>query len=405
MMQVTQVALGRFHHFHLARQMERRGLLRAIWSGYPATKLKDEAGIPPAKIHSYPWFYVPAQAVPRLPLIGGSVALRRSTHWQAVEAIDRRVARSITEPTVLVGLSSGGLHSGARARSLGGRHVCDRGSTHIRFQDAVLAEEYALWGLPYRPIDARIVGKEEAEYAQADRITVPSQFCRQTFLDQGVDPARISVIPYGGRLDRFSPVGEPDPDAFNAVFVGNVTVRKGIQYALKAFAALGHPNKRLRVIGGMDPEVEPLLRTLPLDNVEFLGAVPNTQLQQFYSTADAMLLPSLEEGLALVMAEAMACGCPVIATENTGALDLFVDGEEGRIVPARSVEALRDALEAIVQHRDAATAMRVRARARIESLGGYDRYGDRWAALLDELEGRASFPVASIPQLAQGASA
>ena len=61
MMQVTQVALGRFHHFHLARQLERRGLLRAIWSGYPAAKLKDEAGIPPAKIHSYPWFYVPAR--------------------------------------------------------------------------------------------------------------------------------------------------------------------------------------------------------------------------------------------------------------------------------------------------------------------------------------------------------
>ena len=99
-----------------------------------------------------------------------------------------------------------------------------------------------------------------------------------------------------------------------------------------------------------------------------------------------MVLPSLEEGLALVMAEAMACGCPVIASANSGALNLFSDGVEGRIVPARSTSALLDAMEALAQDRVAARAMRDRARKRIESLGGYDRYGEQWAALLDELE-------------------
>ena len=386
MMPVTQVALGRFHHFHLARQLEQRGRLAAIWSGYPRFKLKDEGGIAPHKIHSFPWFYVPAQATPRLPVIGASPSLRHYMHWRAIEAIDRRVAASLDAPTILVGLSGGGLHAGQRAQALGGAHICDRGSTHIRFQDAILAQEYARWDIPYHPIDPRVVAKEEAEYANADLITVPSQFCFQTFVDAGVPADHIRVIPYGGRLDRFAPTGAPDPDAFTLLFVGNVTIRKGIPYLLQAFAGLSHPRKRLKIIGAVDPETEPLLRTLPLASVEFLGPVPNAALAGHYSGADAMVLPSLEEGLALVMAEAMACGCPVIASANSGALNLFSDGVEGRIVPVRSTPALLEAMEALAQDRATAREMRDRARKRIESLGGYDRYGGQWAALLDELE-------------------
>ncbi len=404
-MQVTQVALGRFHHFHLARQLEKRGLLREIWSGYPRFKLKDETGIPSAKIRSFPWIYVPAQITPRVPLVGSRPAARQAMHWLAVEALDRRAAHSIDGPTTLVGLSSGGLHAGRRAQQLGGRYVCDRGSTHIRFQDAILREEYAIWGLPYHPTDARIVAKEEAEYLTADRITVPSQYCQKTFIDAGVPTEKIRVIPYGGRLDRFVPVAEPEPDMFTVLFVGNVTVRKGIPYILEAFARLSHPRKRLRIIGGMDQEFEPLLRTLPTDGVEFLGAMPNTDLVRHYSTADVMVLPSLEEGLALVMAEAMACGCPVIASESTGALDLFTDGVEGRIVPVRSTERLVDALEAMIQNRPEATGMRSLARARIELLGGYDGYGDQWARLLEELEGRSLPEPTPAPMIVQGAAA
>jgi glycosyltransferase involved in cell wall biosynthesis len=87
----------------------------------------------------------------------------------------------------------------------------------------------------------------------------------------------------------------------------------------------------------------------------------------------------------MVMAEAMACGCPVIATRNTGAENLFDDGKEGFIVPIRSVEALTEAMETVVQSPEQAQT----ARARIEALGGWDAYGDRWATLIKELPRRA----------------
>jgi glycosyltransferase involved in cell wall biosynthesis len=383
---VTQIALGRFHHFHLARQLESQGRLKEIWTGYPRFKLKDEHGVPIEKIRSFPWFYVPANFLPRFGPIARSPKLIRDMQWRAVNAIDRHVARRMRSPTTVVSMSGGGLSAGKRAMELGGAYICDRGSTHIRFQDSILREEYALWGMEFVGVDPRIFAKEEAEYALADRITVPSRFCHRSFLEAGVPAEKLRVIPYGGRLDRFKPEGQPDAEAFTIVFVGGVSVRKGIPYLLKAFARIAHPRKRLKLIGVVPPESEALLRRLPLDNVEFLGAVPNLELARHYSTADVMVLPSLEEGLALVMAEAMACGCPVIASENTGALDLFTEGEHGRIVPVRSVAALVDALESIVQDRVAARDMGGRARAQIQSLGGYDRYGQQWNALLKELE-------------------
>lgn len=381
---VTLNALGKFHHFHLSRQLEPRGRLDAVWSGYPQFKLRDEHGVPREKIHSFPYAYVPTQLLGRVPVLGKSQRLARDMQWLSLEAIDRRIAASLSKPTVLAAMSSGGLRAGARAQQLGGRHVCDRGSSHIRFQDEILREEYRLWGQEFQGVDPRVMRKEEAEYEQADRICVPSRFCYDSFVNKGVPPEKISVIPYGGRLDRFQPDGEPDPDAFTLVFVGAVSIRKGVPYLLQAFQRLRHPRKRLKVIGYVLPDFEALLRTLPTDQVEFLGGVPNTELARHYSTADAMVLPSLEEGLALVMAEAMACGCPVIASDNTGARNLFTDGEDGRIVPIRSVDALVEAMEAMVQDRVAARTLGARARNRIRSLGGYDRFGEDWVRMLDE---------------------
>jgi glycosyltransferase involved in cell wall biosynthesis len=116
-----------------------------------------------------------------------------------------------------------------------------------------------------------------------------------------------------------------------------------------------------------------------------MGPVPNKDLPQHYSTADVLVLPSIEEGLAMVMAEALACGCPVIATCNTGAEDLFEDREEGFIVTIRSVEALTEAMETVAQSRERGQVMRIRSRARVEAIGGWDAYGNCWARLVKGL--------------------
>lgn len=376
MTKVVLACIGRFHHFHLARQLEKHGMLKSIWSGYPRFKLKDEKGIPAAKIRSYPWLHAPAAALRKLP---GLAPIQRSVQSLAHLSLDRRVAREIGENETVIALSGNGLRCGARAKALGGRYYCDRGSSHIGYQRKLLTEEYEKWGLKPARFDEAVFEQELAEYTAADYVTVPSQFCVRSFIEMGVPPERIRKIPYGARLDRFSPQGAPEAGSATFVYVGAVSIRKGFLYLLEAFEKLKHPKKTLKVIGSISTELKPLIKGRNLTGVEFLGIQPNSTLAHHYSRAQALILPSIEEGLAMVMGEALACGCPLIASRHTGAEDLFTDSSEGFIIPIRSSDAILAAMETILADRTRADEMRHRARSRVETMGGWDQYGAVWA--------------------------
>ena len=383
-MNVTQISIGRFHHFHLARQLEKHNLLKAIYTGYPRFKLRDEGGIPPEKIKTYPWFQVPS-------LMLGNVAmdkwhwLQRELAWQAVEALDRYVARNIKDKTILVGLSGAGMRAGKVAQEIGGKYICDRGSSHIRFQNEVLKEEYARWKIPFQEIDSRTINKEEAEYELADRITVPSEFVLKSFLTKGVPREKITKVVYAATVDAFAKNGVPYKDKFIVLWVGAVSLRKGFMYLLKAFQQLKHPDKELRVIGAVLPEMTSLLKSTSLEGVNFLGTVPNQKLSEIYSTANVFVLPSLEEGLALVQGEALACGCPIIGSTNSGAEDLITHGKEGFVVPIRSSEAIFQYLQMLLDDSSLRPSMSEAALQRVKQIGGWDAYGANFVALLKSL--------------------
>src|SRR6185437_15302889 len=98
--------------------------------------------------------------------------------------------------------------------------------------------------------------------------------------------------------------------------------------------------KTLNLAGAMQDDVRELLPKLPTENVTFAGIVPQAELASLMSRSHVLALPSVEEGLALVQGQALACGCPVIATTATGAEDLFTDGVEGFILADRNTDAL-----------------------------------------------------------------
>ena len=100
-----------------------------------------------------------------------------------------------------------------------------------------------------------------------------------------------------------------------------------------------------------------------------------------------MVLPSVEEGLALVQGQAMACGCPVLATTATGAEDLFTDGVEGFIVADRDVAALTERMQQVADDPALRRKLSEASLERVKFLGGWDQYGDLWDELLHELTG------------------
>jgi glycosyltransferase involved in cell wall biosynthesis len=138
----------------------------------------------------------------------------------------------------------------------------------------------------------------------------------------------------------------------------------------------------------VQPDLRDILSRLPTANVEFLGPVPRAQLVDLMSRSHALVLPSIEDGFGLVLSEAMACGCPPIASTNTGGEDLFTDGVEGFLVPIRDPAAITARLQQLADSPALRQQMSSAALARVQSLGGWADYGDRWESLLHTLTGK-----------------
>jgi glycosyltransferase involved in cell wall biosynthesis len=201
----------------------------------------------------------------------------------------------------------------------------------------------------------------------------------------GVPEEKLYRIPYGVRLEHFRPVAEPAVGEFQVLFAGAPGLRKGVPYLLEAFSNLKHPRKRLWIAGQVQENLKEALKRLPLEGVEFLGPLPQKEMVERMSRSHVLVLPSIEEGLALVQAEAMACGCPVIGSTNSGAEDLYTDGVEGFIVPIRDARAIEERMQLLADKPELQREMGAAALRRVRSIGGWAEYGDRWEELLLQL--------------------
>jgi alpha-maltose-1-phosphate synthase len=372
--------IGKFHTFDLARQMHQRGALTSIFSGYPWFKLKNE-GLPKDKVKMFPYLHAPyMRFAPR------SVAVRQLWEWQDKVWFDRYVARNLPACDVFCGLSGSALRTGIKAKSQGAGYICDRGSSHIRFQDRILREEYQRQGIPFPGIDPRVIACEEAEYEAADLITVPSTFALNTFVECGVPRQKMRLVPYGVDLSAFYPCVQKSDKEFRVLFAGNVSVQKGVGYLLDAFFQLFCERKRLIFAGSVSPELESAVRQWGGNpRISVMGHVPQPRLKEIMSSSDVMVLPSIQEGFGLVQAQAMACACPVIASENTGASNLFTDGREGFIVPIRDPIAIAQRLQLLADSPELRLRISEAALQRVKSIGGWVQYGERMHQVFSEL--------------------
>lgn len=382
-MKVVLSTIAKFHTFALARQLEQRHALEAVFTGYPKFKLKYE-NLPPHKVRSFPWLQI-------LYLAQGKLGINypwfsQELAWWSKQTFDNYTAINLPECDVFCGLSSSALKTGKMAKRRGIAYVCDRGSSHIRYQDFILQEEYALQGRTFKGIDERIIDKEEAEYEQADLITVPSSFAKRSFIQMGIPEEKLRLVPYGVELEKFYPVEQSSQELFDVLFVGSASFQKGIPYLLQAFGRLQHPQKRLTIVGTVQPELVNILnQAASEENIILTGHIPQPQLKKIMSRSHVMVLPSVQDGFGMVMAQAMACACPIIATTNTGAEELFTDGVEGFIVPIRNADAITERLQLLADNPDLQQKMSKASLAQVKKIGGWDSYGTAMFDLFSNL--------------------
>jgi len=196
----------------------------------------------------------------------------------------------------------------------------------------------------------------------ADRIIAVSHHARRDMIDTlGISNDRVSVVYHGvGNGFRDGPDAEDSPGLAEPYLlsVGTIQRRKNLDILVRAAAELRKEGRDFTLAiagrrGWKTVEFDRACRDTP---VRLLGVVPEMDLPALYRGAAAFVQPSSYEGFGLTALEAMACGAPVVAAD-AGSLPEVV-GDAGLLVPVRDVDALRGALEKILDHPELAAEMR-----------------------------------------------
>ncbi|MBX3112618.1 MAG: glycosyltransferase family 4 protein [Fimbriimonadaceae bacterium] len=333
------------------------------------------------KVRTFPWIW----GLYHLRL-GKEDRITKDLALYARKSLSRFAATRLGNTTALVAMSASGLEAGREMKRLGGTWFCDRGSAHIQYQDQLLREEHAKWSVPYEHIDPRVIERELAEYEEADAVLVPSEFARRSFIQQGVHANKVIKIPYGVDLRDFYPGGGRPDGVFRILFVGGVTLQKGIPYLLQAVGRL-HGDVELVIVGDDSLMPAGVLGQFDTAKVRWLGKQPRSEVRTWMQQSHVLVLPSVQDGFGLVMAEAMACGCTVVASHNTGIHDIVDDGVEGFSVPVGDAVALAERIQSLVDDPAMTRRMSEAAIARVSRLGGWNTYADGLISALTEVGG------------------
>ncbi len=297
---------GRFHVLDLARELDALGHEVRFYS-YVPRKRALKFGLP-ARTH-----------VALLPLMFPFLGWEwlRPKLFPAVDeklmawALNRAVIARLAPCEVFICMSGLFLEAAVYAkRKYGARVFLERGSQHILSQKEILE---AIPGAQL-PSDF-MIQRELAGYELADRIIVPSNHVVESFARQSAAVAKLFKNPYGVNLEQFPQQCVVPPGPKTVLFVGGWSYRKGADVLVDAIRRLG--DVRLIHVGGLgDVPFPEDLRFTHYD------PVPQWRLKEFYGRAQAFVLASREEGLALVQIQALASGLPLVCTDRTGGLDL-----------------------------------------------------------------------------------
>lgn len=366
---------ARFWAFDLARELNQLGAVTKLYSGFPYFRAKD-FGIERKNYQSV----LLAEILPRL---GSKLSLKSSQkatvdYWSKLIFDGTLSALLPSDLDVFVGWSQSCLKSFETAKKNGAITILERGNAHILTQTKILEEEWALNGKTFAGTSSQAMERELAGYEIADYLAVPSTFVLNSFLERGFPRERLILNPFGVSVNQFTPREQPKDDIFRFIFVGGVTLRKGVQYLLKAFDELQLPNAELWLVGNPNLDATDLVQKYAKNpKIIFHGSKPQEELPNYYSKCDAFVLPSIEEGLAMVQLQAMSCGLPVLHTFNTGASNVVDHGKEGFCLPIRDVDALKEKMLWCYENPEATRDMGQRALERVRARHKWSDYGEQ----------------------------
>ncbi len=250
----------------------------------------------------------------------------------------------------------------------------------------------------------QVAGRYAPLFRETERMLPISQRWRERLIELGCAPDKIRVHPMGVHTSRFafeprSVTGGPGAE-LRVLSVGRLVEKKGFEHGLRGIARAAEelPNLRYDLVGAgpLAEDLKRLARELGVaDRVVFHGHLAREQVESIRSAAHVMLVPSVtardgdQEGIPVVIMEAMASGLPVIASRHSGIPELVVDGETGLLVPEGDAASIAGAIARLSREEGLARRLADRALESVRAIHDADRLNDVFAEELKDLARRA----------------
>lgn len=236
---------------------------------------------------------------------------------------------------------------------------------------------------------------ERRALACARHVVVTSASTGRALADFGVAPSRLTVVEPGTDPAPQAEGGGAGPGALSLLCVATVTARKGHAVLLEALAGLKHHRWQLHCAGSQardDATVAAVhaaaVRHGLVERVRWHGEVDAAALERLYAQADLFVLPSFHEGYGMALAEALARGLPIVSCD-AGAIADTVPADAGVLVPPGDADALRAALQRLMDAPDVRAGLAAGSRRAARRLPDWPASAARFAAVLDAVGARA----------------
>jgi glycosyltransferase involved in cell wall biosynthesis len=333
-MKINILSPGRFHVCDLARELHQCGWVVKFYSFVTAHRAA-KFGLPKSCSKSLIGVLFPFVVLTRVFFPKAKWCSRLLRFVQ-----DNITAVYMRKCDVLIAMSGCFVYSLKTAKKRGCVVILERGSKHILEQKRILESIPSLQ--KKKPVLDIDVKREMQGYELADFVSIPSQHVKESFLSHNYSAEKLFINPYGVNLQNFYSI-QGVARKYDVIMVGAWSYRKGCDLIIDACRQL--KVSFLHVGGIVDVK-------FPSDeNFIHINSVDELQLVQYYNQAKVFVLPSIEEGLALVQVQALACGLPVVCSKDTGGRDLrnFLDDTKWIIEMQETtveclVECIREAL-------------------------------------------------------------
>jgi glycosyltransferase involved in cell wall biosynthesis len=309
--------------------------------------------------------------------------------------VSRMLPRMRDEVDLIHGWPLASLLTIRAAKKLGIPMVIERPNAHTAFAQQVVDRECRRLGVDLpdgheHSLNHAVLEREECEYNEAFALLCPSGFVVRSFLDRGFEPSKLLLHSYGYDQERFSPTGREATGSkgLTMVFVGGAAPRKGLHIALRAWHESGAAKRgRFLICGGfMSGYQEALKGMLDHPSIEVLGH--REDVEKWMRSSDVFVLPSVEEGSALVTYEARGSGCVLLVSDAAGARCSHM--ETGLIHRAGEVDELTRHLRLLDQDRGLLEKLRSRSVQELDQLT-WTSAGKTLANLYRDTVARAGF--------------